>query len=105
MSKNAKSIHKKVTSSIEKGSGCPSHQQRTNAYKDILADVKMILDNPKCTTDDLLNITNSVTKVKDEIMEKVRREDGEKQCGRRFVWGDDNNEKRSPQKRNLGPCG
>ncbi len=64
----------------------------------------MILDNPKCTTDDLLNITNAVTKVKDEIMEKVRREDGEEQCGRRLVWGDDNNEKRSPQKRNLGPC-
>jgi hypothetical protein len=52
-----------------------------------------------------LNITNAVTKVKDEIMEKVRREDGEKQCGRRLVWGDDNNEKRSPQKRNADKIG
>jgi hypothetical protein len=65
----------------------------------------MILDNPKCTTDDLLNITNAATKVKDEIMEKVRRDDGKKQCGKGLVWGDDNNEKGSPQKRNLGPCG
>jgi hypothetical protein len=52
----------------------------------------MILDNPKCTTDDLLNITNAVTKVKDdEVIEKVRRDECEKQCRRRLVWGGDNN--------------
>ena len=92
---------------INRSSQCgrPSQQQRTNAYKDILADVKLILDNPKCTKDDLVTMTMAVSKVKDEIMEKGRREDGEKQYGTRLVWGDDNDKKRSPQKRNLGPCG
>jgi hypothetical protein len=91
--------------SAVKGRGRPSQQQRNNAYKDILADVKLILDNPKCTKDDLVTMTMAASKVKDEIMEKVRREDGEKQYGTRLVWDDNNDKKRSPQKRNLGPCG
>ena len=105
LSKKSQSLHEKVSLSAVKGRGCPSQQQRTNAYKDILADVKLILDNPKCTKDDLVTMMMAVSKVKDEIMEKGRREDGEKQYGTRLVWGDDNDKKRSPQKRNLGPCG
>ena len=34
-------------------------------------------------------MTMAVSKVKDEIMEKVRREDGEKQYGTRLVTGFD----------------
>jgi hypothetical protein len=72
LSKKSQSLHEKVSLSAVKGRGCPSQQQRTNAYKDILADVKLILDNPKCTKDDLVTMTMAVSKVKDEIMEKGR---------------------------------
>jgi hypothetical protein len=34
--------------------------------------MKLVLDNQKYTKDDFVNITNAVTKVKDEIMEKVK---------------------------------
>lgn len=46
LSTKSQSLHEKVSLSAVKGRGCLSQQQRNNAYKDILADVKLILDNP-----------------------------------------------------------